>query len=1029
MNSGTIKRRNRISLSCNLCKKRKVKCNRHHPCSACVKTNIAAQCTYNDSQEKIDEFNDASVLTSTFSVKKSYNGKITKPGDTNTVVPEVQSELNMLKNKIREIEANLKPNQLSASETNTPKLNDNSQSNQFYSSSERTPISLNFPLTPQGPPISTTQSNFPPIWMNHLNNSSGSINGSFLTTSLPSLNWPQNNTPIEVHDNLSDSKRDIYKFNVYTNLKFSGINPYGNEDDTINFYDGYSSIHIRDMSRRLNHGPFSWLVITKRDIYLRKLWLYVRSRKKKQKEHMWPLVKPVAAAAPEVIVSEVKFRKKAIDQEEGDCRLYKDKARERELLYSSEERMEIKSRMNKQTLSLGLTLYEGKMDKELELIEKVEIILPKKRVVWTLINKFFLTLYPFIPFIDEITFKSEMVRMLGPEDYTEENFKGLKIEKKIDFGYIGILLIMLRLSYLSIFSNKKQLNDDILKNNDPSPKLQELNYLLSNPVNLDVIDLAQLCLNQFELFRKSNLIVFQFAVLMRLYHMLSPEDGNGIDGGDTQIFGGLLIQMAYTLGFNREPDNFNEVQSDEKTNNLCRKIWYYLMKDDLLHACQLGAPFNIELKYFDTKIPVYKEGNENIVDVEMEKAILKMFHSFVDYYIRMRQILELALDIRSVIKLKEFTSMISDFENYISKIFGSIKDYLTPFDPQTFVYPFRKIAKFKSLIEIRSFLLTIYCHIFLYYEERDNLWLAFFYIKKLFAVCCTEFIPECFKMLLDNLENFGEGADLMLNSTLILMLQRTNQFTFTILARVNETIHQMKTTEQQEVNVNMVKLCKLSRLVQKNIEYCICTVSRLSNRYYHAWRVTKAHSHILGTLIGEEFYAEQSEKHKNLFSQISNEDLDEIISIFEYAESKMDPRRNAKNDTKDENINEQNKETSSPSQEFNIDIVDNAEIDKLWIQIATMKNKKFKGMKIPQTTKSKPLIDDQDIMGKNVTSYNSLTSSMSNSVINPLITTNAPSSNMDMDLNGFMLDLQEAYPFDFLSNFQVDDYLDSNLAE
>lgn len=38
--------------------------------------------------------------------------------------------------------------------------------------------------------------------------------------------------------------------------------------------------------------------------------------------------------------------------------------------------------------------------------------------------------------------------------------------------------------------------------------------------------------------------------------MYAPEDGDGADGGDAQVLTAMLIQMAYSLGLNREPDNF-----------------------------------------------------------------------------------------------------------------------------------------------------------------------------------------------------------------------------------------------------------------------------------------------------------------------------------------------------------------------------------------------------------------------------------------------------------------------------------------
>ena len=42
----SVKRRNRLTIVCTNCKRRKVRCNKEHPCDACIKTNKADECKY-----------------------------------------------------------------------------------------------------------------------------------------------------------------------------------------------------------------------------------------------------------------------------------------------------------------------------------------------------------------------------------------------------------------------------------------------------------------------------------------------------------------------------------------------------------------------------------------------------------------------------------------------------------------------------------------------------------------------------------------------------------------------------------------------------------------------------------------------------------------------------------------------------------------------------------------------------------------------------------------------------------------------
>lgn len=238
------------------------------------------------------------------------------------------------------------------------------------------------------------------------------------------------------------------------------------------------------------------------------------------------------------------------------------------------------------------------------------------------------------------------------------------------------MLIIIRFTYLSLFSNRNGVNENNLKTNDPSSKAQELKYLLSNPINIDVIHMAQLCLDQFELLRKTNLVVLQCALIMRLYHMFSPEDGDGADGGDSQIYSGMLIQMAYSMGLNREPDNFPEACNDEKVNNIGRKIWLFLALGDFNQAYSYGNPLCIDDKYVDTKLPYYKPGNENILDIELEKNVVSTFAYFSKFYEKLKTILDLTLSVKDSIKMEKLTRLMSDFEKFTHLHYGTLNQFL-----------------------------------------------------------------------------------------------------------------------------------------------------------------------------------------------------------------------------------------------------------------------------------------------------------------------------------------------------------------
>lgn len=104
-----------------------------------------------------------------------------------------------------------------------------------------------------------------------------------------------------------------------------------------------------------------------------------------------------------------------------------------------------------------------------------------------------------------------------------------------------MLLIILRLTYFTLFFNKNSVNENNSKSTDTSFKTQEMKYLLFNPININVIDVPQSCLDQFQFGGGLVLTVLQCAMYLKLYHIYAPEGGDGADGGDYQVLHVMLI--------------------------------------------------------------------------------------------------------------------------------------------------------------------------------------------------------------------------------------------------------------------------------------------------------------------------------------------------------------------------------------------------------------------------------------------------------------------------------------------------------
>ena len=57
--------------------------------------------------------------------------------------------------------------------------------------------------------------------------------------------------------------------------------------------------------------------------------------------------------------------------------------------------------LNQKAMCLGLLFYRGGLDQELELVEKIRLVLPKQEIIW-LLFKIFTHLYTALPILDEV---------------------------------------------------------------------------------------------------------------------------------------------------------------------------------------------------------------------------------------------------------------------------------------------------------------------------------------------------------------------------------------------------------------------------------------------------------------------------------------------------------------------------------------------------------------------------------------------------------------------------------------------------
>lgn len=122
--------------------------------------------------------------------------------------------------------------------------------------------------------------------------------------------------------------------------------------------------------------------------------------------------------------------------------------------------------------------------------------------------------------------------------------------------------------------------------------------------------------------------------------------------------------MAYSLGLHRDPDNVPDSSKDQKLNNLGRKIWYMVLVQDFSNAMSSGSMLCVNIDSFDTKIPFYVPGNENVIDVEVEKIACSCFPNLESTYNPLCELLNMILRVKGEVKMIDLSKKMKLMENH-----------------------------------------------------------------------------------------------------------------------------------------------------------------------------------------------------------------------------------------------------------------------------------------------------------------------------------------------------------------------------
>lgn len=709
-----------------------------------------------------------------------------------------------------------------------------------------------------------------------------------------------------------------------------GYNPYVGDTQTYLFHQLYVPYVSTGKRGARYHGPLSWIALVKMDLAASQMFAYkLRAAMKKR----MVLLLDKNSLRPAEHVFGKRLQTEACEELYGG-----------DVPLKNEESAELSKKVNERARVVGLTLCEDDIAAELNILGKIKLVLPTRKVLWMLVDRFFERVYPFFPFLDQFDFEERLVSIFG-SDRLHVKVDKLNVSAKMDLIYIALLLLVLRFAYFTLFSNNEAQNEANLKTTDPSPRAQEIKFLLSNPIDIDAVDVAQMCLSQFGYLRFCNLPLLQLHLYLKLYYNFAPENGDSPEDTNSQSYTALLVNMAISLGLHREPDNiFKDNLRDEKTNNLCRKIWYYLLVMDIQDGMSNGIHLNTRRSLFDTLPPFYKPGCENVRNTEVEIEAINCLLKIDMCYDQIAGVIALIANVSSPVKMKDLcTTLTSLEENFIK----NMTPYYLEANGQLAPLTVQETLATKIYFQVNFFMASICMHLFNYYERNDNLDLAYYYLKKVIAVSVHNMMPFYDYFVEKSAIWFQFTSDLAVTPAFQNLVHKCIIVIHCVMLRLRFSILKYENSSPVMQDEESRRRYELLRETYDLCHQCMMTfietMTKLSSRYYYSWRCMKAQESIRVASEGTDYFTNFC-KGKEAYMKFSNPMLEDLNSILASAldRVKNNKVKNEQNYTTftDELFRGSTPTYATPMSMNNKDNPANGvieDIDSLWMQMLSQK--------------------------------------------------------------------------------------------
>ncbi|EGW32067.1 uncharacterized protein SPAPADRAFT_71571 [Spathaspora passalidarum NRRL Y-27907] len=495
-------------------------------------------------------------------------------------------------------------------------------------------------------------------------------------------------------------------------------------------------------------------------------------------------------------------------------------------------------------------LYSGEKKEYYRIVEKAIVeILPAKMNLFILFSRFFKYVHPFIPIIDEHVLLMDVNSPLDhfPE-FTKDYHTQVNIKSDDDLRIMGILLLVMRLGYMSMIHNDSMYNN---YNETEASIVEDMKQKVDSKTFVHVINL---CISDALIATRSSFKLVQLLTLLYFYRQVAPDDSHGIGGADSHILFGVIMRHAMSIGLNRDPTFYSTHETICNNSALIktwRFLWYYLVMTDATSAIHTGTNLNLmSVEVSDVQVPRYdndKTGGLNQV-IESLEGVCRSY----------RNIINKISNVSQKPKIVDILTETNHLEKLFFEIFG--KDFFrdvickpakvppTPngFDIRSAEHEdtLVKVLKYCLFIQLRTNLSGMYYMVAIHYENVYNesktpSMNAGIELFKIYIKSVVQLVYIMSYVLDNSVELFGKNYDFFLTSQNERYMIKTHSFLTSFFVRL---LHQKKDlsfqvfkdpTIQPRLNV----IDNLFTMVLVEAELFVGNFRKLSRTYINSYRL------------------------------------------------------------------------------------------------------------------------------------------------------------------------------------------------